>query len=188
MDLSASFLRAAGARIPDGVELDGIDILQHAERGAADFKRTLFWRARRGDKTWKAARDGDFKYVYLQPSADAAADEKLFDLASDPREEKDLSASEEGAMASLRKKLAAWEQDVTAHHTGINRRGRLLSILAATAVSFPTISQAEEVSLTVRGQVRTAGEFFGALPRLHHRPRRQRFDYRRLHKIGVSTK
>ena len=112
MDLSASFLRAAGARIPDGVELDGIDILQHAERGAADFKRTLFWRARRGDKTWKAARDGDFKYVYLQPSADAAADEKLFDLASDPREEKDLSASEEGAMASLRKKLAAWEQDV----------------------------------------------------------------------------
>ncbi|MGI9242252.1 MAG: sulfatase family protein [Verrucomicrobiales bacterium] len=112
MDLSSSFLRAAGARIPDGVQLDGVDILEHVETSTPDFPRTLFWRARRGDKTWKAVRDGDLKYVYLQPSAGAPSQESLFDLKSDPHEERDLSGSRGEAVATIQAKLAGWEQEV----------------------------------------------------------------------------
>ena len=91
MDLTASFLHAAG-RSSEG--LDGIDILKHVERGAADFPRTLFWRARRGERTWKAIRDGDLKYVYVNNrSPGSGTEEWLFDIRTDPGEKQNLSDS-----------------------------------------------------------------------------------------------
>jgi len=51
MDLTASFLRIAGAAPPQDLPLDGLDILQRVEGGLPDLERSLFWRARRGDRT-----------------------------------------------------------------------------------------------------------------------------------------
>ena len=109
MDLTSSFLRAAGA---GGAELDGIDALAHVESGAKDFDRTLFWRARRGERTWRAVRDGRWKYVYVKRDADSPEEEWLFDLASDPREEKSLLGDRKAELAALKGKLARWEAEV----------------------------------------------------------------------------
>ena len=106
LDLTHSFLRIGAGSTKDR-PLDGIDILRHVESGAADFDRTLFWRARRGDRTWRAIRDGDLKYV---THVDKGIDERLlFDLAADPGETRDLLAVRPGEAARLERQLAEWE-------------------------------------------------------------------------------
>ncbi|MFT4692307.1 MAG: arylsulfatase A-like enzyme [Limisphaerales bacterium] len=110
MDLTASFLRVAGVKSPKRKKLDGIDILQHVQSGKADFDRTHFWRARRGDRTWKAVRDGDMKYVYK--IEDGKMEEWLFDLSRDMGEKNDLKPSEAKELKRLRKLLAKWERNV----------------------------------------------------------------------------
>jgi N-acetylgalactosamine-6-sulfatase len=110
MDLTASFLRVAGVKSPKRKKLDGIDILQHVQSGKADFDRTHFWRARRGDRTWKAVRDGDMKYVYK--IEDGKMEEWLFDLSRDMGEKNDLKASGAKELKRLRKLLAKWERNV----------------------------------------------------------------------------
>lgn len=106
MDLSHSFLRIGGANPGALRELDGIDILQHVEEGSENFDRTLYWRARRGDRTWKAVRDGSMKFV--SKTEGGKTESWTFDLASDPGEEKALP----DLSAELEKKLADWEKDV----------------------------------------------------------------------------
>jgi N-acetylgalactosamine-6-sulfatase len=109
MDLTASLLRAGGAELT-GRTLDGIDILRHVEDGAADIPRRMFWRARRGERTWKAARDGSLKYV-RQADGDKVQ-EWLFDVIADPAEKQDLLARRPDDAARLRKLLVAWESEV----------------------------------------------------------------------------
>jgi len=108
MDLTASLLRVAGAepRQP----LDGIDILDHIQKGTANFDRTLYWRARRGNRTWRAVRSGDMKYVQ-RVEADASQ-QWLFDLKKDPNETQDLRQTNPDQMNQLKAKLKAWEQQV----------------------------------------------------------------------------
>ena len=108
MDLTASFLRVAGAG--DGRPLDGIDILQHIEAGKPDIPRSIGWRARRGDRTWWAYRDGDMKYVRkLEGGVD---EEWAFDLATDPGEKFSLIGKRGDVVNKLKAKLSAWEAEV----------------------------------------------------------------------------
>lgn len=110
MDLTNSFLRIAGQPAPDGEPVDGFDLIHHVVEAQEDFDRTLFWRARRGDRTWWAVRDGAMKWV-RKVETDAGTDEEwLFDLKADPGEANslvDLKASE-----VLKAKLSAWEAEV----------------------------------------------------------------------------
>ena len=112
MDWAASFLRVGGADISGSGELDGIDILKHIEDGAEDFDRTLFWRARRGDRTWRAIRHGDAKYV--RKTEGDAIEEWLFDLGSDEGEQEDLLSKNREVAVELKKMLAGWELGVRA--------------------------------------------------------------------------
>lgn len=110
MDLTASLLRVAEAKPLADRPLEGIDILAHVEQGRADFDRTLFWRARRGDQTWRAVRDGDLKYVRR---TDSGVDEQwLFDVAADPGEMNNLLAARPADGQRLKGLLTAWEQEV----------------------------------------------------------------------------
>jgi len=111
MDLTASFIRIAGATVADGQPLDGMDLIDHVERGAADKPRTLYWRSRRGDKTWWAIRDGDMKYVRKQVGEDI--EQWLFDLKADPGEATDLFEKDKKAARPLRRKLRRWEKGLT---------------------------------------------------------------------------
>ena len=108
-DLTRSILRLAKAQVP-AERLDGYDIIDHVAKERNDFSRTLFWRDRRGDRTWWAVRDGDLKY--LQKTKGGQTEQWLFDVTSDLHEEKNLLDAQPAEADRLRKLLADWEADV----------------------------------------------------------------------------
>jgi N-acetylgalactosamine-6-sulfatase len=109
-DLSASILAAADLSPPEGQTLDGIDILGQIAAGEPETPRTLFWRARRAERTWKAVRDRNLKYVSRNDAG--KFDEWLFDLARDPGEQSNLLESQPDQAARLKRLLFRWEKDV----------------------------------------------------------------------------
>jgi arylsulfatase A-like enzyme len=110
MDFSCSIVRIAGTKSPVGHAFDGIDILQVVEKNEPVQKRTLFWRARRGQWTRKAVRDGSLKYIRLQNGDDVK--EYLFDLESDPAEKHNLLNMQPDNVRKLKTLLQNWEQEV----------------------------------------------------------------------------
>ena len=109
-DLSASILAAAHIKPPPSRPLDGIDILGQIAAGRPPQARTIFWRSRRAERTWKAVRDGNLKYVSRRDGG--MFDEWLFDLSRDPGERSDLLKSLPAEGARLKRLLATWEQQV----------------------------------------------------------------------------
>lgn len=110
LDLTKSILRIAAAEPPQSAKLDGLDVLDHVQRGQPTPRRPLFWRARRGERTWRAVRDGDLKYV--SRTDDGKTEQWLFDLKADPAEERNLFSSRAKDAGRLRQLLAGWEKQV----------------------------------------------------------------------------
>jgi N-acetylgalactosamine-6-sulfatase len=110
LDLSKSIVRAAGAELPEDRPFEGIDLLKHVEEGRPDQPRALFWRARRGDRTWRAVRHGDLKYLTRRDGE--KFQEHLFDLAADPAEQNDLLDARPADARRLQRLLAEWEERV----------------------------------------------------------------------------
>jgi N-acetylgalactosamine-6-sulfatase len=110
MDLTASFLHVAGARPPEGRTLDGhpvlVDVIEERESPPRDF----FWRARRGDRTWRAVRSGPLKFLSRDDAGQRQ--EWLFNLDEDPREKNDLLSSSRETAVRLRSLIADWEKEV----------------------------------------------------------------------------
>ena len=111
MDLTTSFLRVAGADVPNGKKLDGVDLLKFAEENRPIPKRVIPWRARRGTRTWRAFRDGDWKYV--KKTEDEKSEEWLFNLKEDPFEKKDLAPTKGEIFQDLKARLAKWESELS---------------------------------------------------------------------------
>jgi N-acetylgalactosamine-6-sulfatase len=109
-DLTASILAAAGLAPPKDRPLDGVDILGHIAKGQPTPDRTLFWRARRADRTWKACREQNLKYI-ARIDGDQW-EESLFDLKTDPAESRNLIATKPEAADVLKQKLADWENEM----------------------------------------------------------------------------
>ena len=107
MDLTRSFLRAGRARVG---KLDGIDIIKHVQDGNEDVDRKFYWRARRGDRTWRAIRDADLKYIYKIEGG--KEEEWLFDIRRDPDEEANLIAKRKQDAKRLKAALVRWEKSV----------------------------------------------------------------------------
>lgn len=110
IDLTASVIRAAGATPPKDKPLDGVEILQMAAKKQASPVRTLHWRARRGERTWKAVRDGALKYI-SRTDGDRT-EEYVFDLVADPQEQQNLLSDRGVDAERLRRLVAKWEEDV----------------------------------------------------------------------------
>lgn len=110
MDFTRSLCNIAGVEMPAQYGYDGMDIMQHVNDGKPDIARTLFWRARRGENTRKAVRDGDMKYIHLQSAN--KIEEHLYDLKHDPSESNDLIQAEIPVLSYLKQKMAAWEVEV----------------------------------------------------------------------------
>lgn len=108
-DLSKSILRLSGAEVADQ-KLDGYDIVRHLVDSKKDVARTLFWRGKRGARTWSAVRDGDLKYV-RRVQGDRQ-EEWLFDLAADVGESTDLMSLRDDDADRLKQLLARWEAEV----------------------------------------------------------------------------
>jgi arylsulfatase A-like enzyme len=108
-DLTRSFLQLAQAAVPPA-RLDGMDIIRHVAEGREDVARTLFWRGKRGDRTWSAVRAGDLKLVRKQQGDQS--EQWLFDLARDPGEQQDLLEDRPADRRRLEQQLWQWEADV----------------------------------------------------------------------------
>ncbi|MFH1264958.1 MAG: sulfatase-like hydrolase/transferase [Planctomycetota bacterium] len=110
LDFSKSIVRVAGAQLPEDRPFEGIDILKHVEEGRPAEPRTLFWRQRRGDRTWRAVRDGPLKYLARHDSD--RLEEHLFDLEADPGEKNNLLATRPNDAERLKQLLTQWEREV----------------------------------------------------------------------------
>jgi arylsulfatase A-like enzyme len=105
VDVFATAAAAAGAAMPSDRQMDGLNLLPFAMGNAAfPAGRTLFWRS--GD--YKAIRDGDWK---LQVSNNPART-WLFDLATDPTEQTDLSTRHPDQVKRLHAKLIAHDREM----------------------------------------------------------------------------
>ena len=113
MDLTATFLAAAGATPPASYQPDGINLLPMLkERRTVD--RTLFWRYKSAARDQKAARRGKWKYMRDGAGTVDAVHEFLFDLTQDVTERQDQSVTHIPMLAEFRKLITDWEASVDA--------------------------------------------------------------------------
>jgi arylsulfatase A-like enzyme len=106
LDLWPTFAAAAGATVPDGVTLDGVDLLPYlsGERPSAPHE-VLHWRADGGTRF--ALRKGDRKLVRQAPDR-----VELFDLAADPGESRDLAAARPAEVEALNALHDRWNAEL----------------------------------------------------------------------------
>jgi arylsulfatase A-like enzyme len=109
MDLSATFLAAAGVTVPADAKLEGIDLVPLLRAGATPISRTLFWRVTAAGLNQRAVRDGDWKLLL-----DGTARVMLFDVSKDLGERNDVAMSNTAVVRRLHQQLLAWENDVDA--------------------------------------------------------------------------
>ncbi|HEY7006753.1 MAG TPA: sulfatase-like hydrolase/transferase, partial [Sphingomicrobium sp.] len=104
IDVFPTLAAAAGAPLPAGRVIDGMNLLPLATARAAPVQRTLFWRS----GGYEAVRDGDWK---LQLSRNPPRI-WLFDLAADPTERRDRSSTRPDIVARLRAELTAHDRQM----------------------------------------------------------------------------
>jgi arylsulfatase A-like enzyme len=107
MDLSATFLAAAGVSVPAAAQLEGMDLIPLLRAGAKPIPRTLFWRVAAAGLNQRAVRDGDWKLL-LEGSARVM----LFNVGNDISERDDVAASNTAVVRRMHQRLLAWEKDV----------------------------------------------------------------------------
>lgn len=106
LDVTASILALAGARLPASYRPDGMDILPILRGTAPLREREVFWRWVRPDRQQRAVRSGSWKLLV------DGAQLLLFDLSVDPGERTDLASRHPDLVVRLRRLLAEWEAEV----------------------------------------------------------------------------
>ena len=104
MDLFATMASVAGAKLPAGLKLDGVDLLGMMTKNEKLPDRTLFWRYRKE----KAVRRGPWKLLVRDGKA------ALYNLDEDLGEKNDLARKKPQILKKLEDELAAWEKQVSA--------------------------------------------------------------------------
>jgi arylsulfatase A-like enzyme len=104
LDVFATAVALAGATVPAGHTLEGVDILPYlaGEKTGAPHAR-LFWRSGGGARF--AVREGDWKLVGGEDGGT-----QLFNLATDIGEKQDLAAANPEVLARLRQAYDQWNQ------------------------------------------------------------------------------
>lgn len=104
LELVPTLLSAAGAKGPEGVKLDGFDMLP-VLRGEAKSPRTEMYWQRRADK---AARFENWKWV------ESGKGSGLYDLSTDLGEKKDLSAEKPEVVKVMKERFEKWRSEMDA--------------------------------------------------------------------------
>ena len=107
MDLTATILEATHTPFPEGLELEGVDLVPLVQESAQPMERTLFWRTSY-QRNQRAVRRGDWKLL------DDARKLMLFNLADDIGEREDLSWARPEMVSELYNLLEEWAADVDA--------------------------------------------------------------------------
>jgi arylsulfatase A-like enzyme len=104
LEIFPTLAAAAGARLPEGVKLDGYDLLPVLEGKQSSPRTEMFWQ-RRNDR---AARVENYKWV------DSARGSGLFDLSNDIGEQHNLSGDRPEVLARVKARWEAWRQEMDA--------------------------------------------------------------------------
>jgi len=102
LEIVPTLLAATGTAAPEGVVLDGFDLVPVLKGEQRSPRTTMFWQ-RRSDK---AARVGNWKWV------DSAKGSGLFDLSSDLGEAHDLSKEKPEILEQLKARFAEWQKEM----------------------------------------------------------------------------
>jgi arylsulfatase A-like enzyme len=113
MDLTASFLAAAGVAPPAAYKPEGINLLPMLKERRA-VERTLFWRIKTAGRDQKAVRRGRWKYIRDGVGIIDSVHEMVFDLDRDIGERDDQAYRQIPMLVELRKLVADWEASVDA--------------------------------------------------------------------------
>ena len=102
LDIVPTCMAAAGGKLPADRDYDGSDLRDCFAGNAGDWtKRPMFWRVWRD----RAVRMGKWKLVW---TGDAPA--RLYDLATDIEEEKDLAAGHPAIVGNMKEAWKAWNK------------------------------------------------------------------------------
>jgi len=103
MDLFPTMVSIAAAKLPEGLKLDGVDLLPMLTEGKQLPQRTLFWRYRKE----RAVRNGPWKLLIQDKNV------RLYNLDEDIGEKRNLAEFESGKVRQLQTELSAWEHRVS---------------------------------------------------------------------------
>jgi arylsulfatase A-like enzyme len=110
MDLFGTMAAMAGAELPKGLKLDGVNILPVLLEGKELPERTVFWRTGREG----AARKGPWKLLMRARKRKQYGFVGLYNLDNDIGEENNLVDQRPQLFNTLKTEFEAWEKDVTA--------------------------------------------------------------------------
>jgi arylsulfatase A-like enzyme len=103
MDMFPTMASIAGAKLPDGLKLDGVDLLDLMTENKKLPQRTLFWRFEND----KAVRKGPWKLLVRDDKT------TLYNLDEDLGETNDLARTNPTMLKRLNDELAVWERQVS---------------------------------------------------------------------------
>lgn len=112
LDLHATALAAAGVTPKPEWKLEGVDLMPYLKGEKKTPHQALYWRF----GSQMAIRSGDWKLVRYDPNADGAAKRKsatgprLYNLATDLHEDKDLAETHPDKVKELQAEWDAWNQ------------------------------------------------------------------------------
>ncbi len=104
LELFPTFLAAAGCAAPEGVVLDGFDMLPVLRGAESSRRQEMFWERRQD----RAARVGRYKWL------DSAKGTGLYDLETDLGESHDLSAERPELLADVKARFDHWKKTMDA--------------------------------------------------------------------------
>jgi arylsulfatase A-like enzyme len=109
LDITATAVALAGAKVPENVKLDGVNIIPHLTGQATDTPHdALYWRL--GKRS--AVRQGDWKLVLIEGAP------SLFNLATDVSEQQDLAEKEPAKLKAMQSLYAAWDAQLATPRWG----------------------------------------------------------------------
>jgi arylsulfatase A-like enzyme len=113
-DLYPTLLELAGVPVPPKQAVDAVSLVPLLLKKGGLPERTFYWHyphySNQGGRPGGAIRSGTFKLVEFFEDSRV----ELYDLASDPGEERDLAAAQPERAEQLRKGLAEWRKSVDA--------------------------------------------------------------------------
>jgi len=108
MDLTATFVAAAGAKPPENYRFDGVNLLPVLQDDQAIMDDRMFcWRIDRTNRKMRAIRVGKWKYL-----DDGGTMDLLFDLENDIGERENLGYRFPDVVDDLKARLVAWEKEM----------------------------------------------------------------------------
>ena len=101
LEIFPTIAAATGANLPQGVTLDGFNMIPVLKDKVPSQRTSMFWQRR----DLKAARVGNWKWVDMGNTAQG-----LFHLGDDPGERRNLAAKKPEILNSVREKFDAWRE------------------------------------------------------------------------------